>query len=996
MFLRAPSASFIIIIGMVFFLQSCSEKQEAVAETLNQFSIEDKIAQKIVLDFRRFCAQPLKEHTHCTKTVKSLPLEISKYLSKYPIGGVILFSENIETIEQTVSLTHALQEAALSGKHNIPLLITTDQEGGKVVRLPQKWSTGFAGNMAIAATPKHLQKKYAREIGRIIGTELRALGIHTNHAPNIDVNTNLKNPVINVRSFSDDPYTVSELGAEMANGLQKAKVAATIKHFPGHGDTNTDSHLDLPTVDHSIEQVKKLDLFPFEKIISKNLAPLLMTAHIQYPALDSSTVQNQQGDFIIRPATLSRKIMTDLLRKEMGYKGVTISDAMDMKAISSRWSAADATIMAFKAGVDLSLMPITIHSPENLKDLDQFITDVANAVRTGKIDQTEIDNSVQRILDLKQKFEIKEQAQKPLQEKLLEAEKIFGHENHRTFEQIVADHSVTVVKSKEDGFPVAHTYPTVTIITPSQELSDALSNALRKTLPEVPNIASFALDKMSQQTFENIITQEGLVIAGNVSPGDNLVDLGGMADLAKLKSQSNQDADKSALLLKYLLSKAKQNGADTAFISFRFPAELKAFEDVVDVLIAVYSAEVYVPENETVHWSPTISALARYFSGNLKPVGSLPIDINLKEENYIVGADQPQKYLSILKNKRLGLIVNQSSKTAKGHLVDFLIGQDMKIETLFALEHGIRGNEEAGAYVSDNVDIKTNIPIRSLYQENKEPTENDLKNIDLMVYDIQDVGVRFFTYISSLHNLMEACAEHDVPLLILDRPNPNGHYVDGPILKPEFKSFVGMHPIPLVHGMTVAEIAQMINGEGWLRNGQQCQIEIVLVENYKKSQPVNINTIPSPNLPNNQAIRLYPTLGLFEATDVSIGRGTDFPFQVTGATHPHFGEFNFTPTPKAGKSLNPKHKDLKLYGHDLRTVEPKPYIDLEFFLEWYKNYSHTGREFITRPDWLDKLMGTDSFRKMLQSGASAKEIRSSWQAELTSFKTKSQKYKLYE
>ena len=360
----------------------------------------------------------------------------------------------------------------------------------------------------------------------------------------------------------------------------------------------------------------------------------------------------------------------------------------------------------------------------------------------------------------------------------------------------------------------------------------------------------------------------------------------------------------------------------------------------------------------------------------------------------VCGADQPNLYLTRLKGLRLGLVVNATSLVGSQHLVDFLVGQGIVPVALFAPEHGLRGEADAGEKVGNSVDAKTGIPIFSIYGKMNKPTPEQLAGIDLVIYDIQDVGCRVYTYISTLHYVMEACAENSKPLLILDRPNPNGDYCDGPILKPAFRSFVGVDPVPVVHGCTVGEMAQMINGEGWLSNGLKCKLEVIPIRNYTHDSRYAPPVKPSPNLPNYEAIRLYPSLCFFEATSVSIGRGTTFPFQVIGFPDQRFGEFTFTPQSLKGFEMNPVQKDKACFGEDLRNLEVMPRFTLHYFLSWYHKFDRPG-EFLTKERWFNLLMGDDQVLKLIQAGKGEDEISKSWQTELNQYKMIRSKYLLY-
>ncbi|MCE4563398.1 DUF1343 domain-containing protein [Maribellus sp. CM-23] len=359
-----------------------------------------------------------------------------------------------------------------------------------------------------------------------------------------------------------------------------------------------------------------------------------------------------------------------------------------------------------------------------------------------------------------------------------------------------------------------------------------------------------------------------------------------------------------------------------------------------------------------------------------------------------VGADQPELYLPIMEGKKVGLVVNHTSQAEGVHLVDFLRDRKVDVAKIFAPEHGFRGDVSAGGKVDDGVDPKTGIPVLSLYGENKKPTTAHMNGLDLMVFDIQDVGCRFYTYISTLHLVMEACAEHRVQLVVLDRPNPNGDYVAGPILKEGFESFVGMDPIPLVHGCTVGELAQMINGEGWLENGVECELTVIPVKNYDHTMSYSLPIAPSPNLPNDLSVRLYPSLCFFEATSVSVGRGTDFPFQVLGGLKPQLGDFEFTPRSLPGVAVSPLNKDKKCYGVDLRPSKDVPEFTLRYFLDFYNKYENKG-EFLTSERWLNLLAGTDSLIIQIRNGVTEEEIIKSWQPGLETYKIVREKYLLY-
>lgn len=364
--------------------------------------------------------------------------------------------------------------------------------------------------------------------------------------------------------------------------------------------------------------------------------------------------------------------------------------------------------------------------------------------------------------------------------------------------------------------------------------------------------------------------------------------------------------------------------------------------------------------------------------------------------NLQTGAERMELYIPMILNKNVALVVNQSSVIGenKVHLVDSLVKLNVSVKKIFAPEHGFRGDAEAGETIRNNKDSKTGIPIISLFGKNKKPLPEQLADVDVVIFDIQDVGARFFTYISTMHYVMEACAENDKEFLVLDRPNPND-FVDGPILNIAQRSFVGMHPIPVLHGLTVGELAGMINGERWLPEGKECKLSVIQCAGWKHGQPYTLPVRPSPNLPNAQAVALYPSLCFFEATQFSIGRGTAFPFQVIGFPDKKYGDFTFTPRSLSGFSANPLQENKLCYGIDLREIKTNGGLTLHYFLDFY-NKSGLGTKFFSSPSFMDKLAGTASLRKQITEGKSEKEIREGWKKELDEYKFKRQNYLLYE
>lgn len=362
-----------------------------------------------------------------------------------------------------------------------------------------------------------------------------------------------------------------------------------------------------------------------------------------------------------------------------------------------------------------------------------------------------------------------------------------------------------------------------------------------------------------------------------------------------------------------------------------------------------------------------------------------------------VGAERMELLLPTLQGKRVALMVNQSSLVGSTgtHLVDTLLSQGINIVRLFVPEHGLRGKVDAGKNVRSGVDEKTGLPVVSLYGQRKRPTPEMLADIDLLVFDLQDVGTRFYTYISSMHYLMEACAEEGKTFVVCDRPNPND-FIDGPILEPDCRSFIGVDPLPVAHGMTVGELALMIDGERWLRGGNTCHVKVIPMAGWSHGDPYELPVRPSPNLPNSRSIELYPSLCFFEATIMSVGRGTSKPFQAIGYPDKRFGSIVYTPQIKLGEDSNPRHKGRLCYGTDYTSVSlPKRQIALGPLLDYYRKADSLGLQLINQRQLFDLLAGTKKLRQQLSSGLSEEEIRASWQAGLKDFQAKRTRYLLY-
>ena len=387
--------------------------------------------------------------------------------------------------------------------------------------------------------------------------------------------------------------------------------------------------------------------------------------------------------------------------------------------------------------------------------------------------------------------------------------------------------------------------------------------------------------------------------------------------------------------------------------------------------------------------SPLHTAHAQIFKTDDEPALVL-----IDKARYVSAAMQTNDYLPLIEGKRVGIVGNQTSIIGETHLVDTLLSLGVDVRKIYTPEHGFRGTADAGAKVNSGKDEKTGIPIVSLYGKNKKPTPEMLHGIDVILFDLQDVGVRFYTYISTMSYVMEAAAENNLPVIVLDRPNPNGFYVDGPVLKSENKSFVGMHQVPVVYGMTIGEYAKMVNGEGWLKNGVTCDLTVIPMRKYNRKAIYELPVKPSPNLPNWESVYLYPTLCFFEGTNVSVGRGTETPFQIYG--HPDMrGSHTFTPKSTGGASKpllegqRCRGENLTEYAHDYAYNANQ--LHLEWIIEAYQQLKDKG----FFKDYFRLLSGDKQLQRDIEKGKSADEIRASWEDDLEAFKAVREKYLLY-
>ncbi|KON90288.1 beta-N-acetylhexosaminidase [Sporosarcina globispora] len=542
------------------------KRYDLIRSALKNMSIEEKVGQMLMPDFRTWKGQNVTE---------MLP-EIEQLVKDYHLGGVILFRENVVTTEQTAKLVSDYQEAA----EKYGLLMTIDQEGGIVTRLQS--GTDMPGNMALGAANS---EEISRKVGKAIGEELAALGINMNFAPVMDVNNNPDNPVIGVRSFGEDPQLVADMGVAYTEGLQSAGVAATAKHFPGHGDTAVDSHLGLPEVPHDKERLKEVELYPFQKGMEAGI-DAIMTAHVTFPKIDDTkAISKKTGEEIAVPATLSYKVLTELMREEMGYKGVITTDAMNMNAIADHFGPVDAAIRAVKAGTDIVLMPV------GLKDVAEGLL---NAVENGEISEKRIESSVERILTLKIKRGIiKEETPQPIEEKIANALEVVGSEEHKQIEKEAAERSITLVKNEEDALPLQVSPEDNIVVVGNTYITD-LKNAISKFHANTTLIhsSSYVLTEEQKQQIRN---------ASAVIVGSYTFNVSGRSpDSAQMKMINSIIADSEAPVIA---------------AGIRNPYDIMAYPEV-DAYIAQYGFR-----------TASFDASAGVIFGQVNPSGKLPVTI---------------------------------------------------------------------------------------------------------------------------------------------------------------------------------------------------------------------------------------------------------------------------------------------------------------------------------------------------------------------------------
>lgn len=588
-----------------------------------KLTLEQQIGQKLMLDFRYYCDQD--SENKCRTAMTELPADLAKIITKHDIGGVILFAENIQNINQTVKLNNQMQQAAAKSSLGAPLFISIDQEGGRVARIPRDVATSFTGNMSIGATYAQHGTQFATQSAQVIADELKAIGVNVNYAPTVDVNMNPDNPVINVRSYGEDPSLVGKLGGAQVAGFEENGVITSLKHFPGHGDTNVDSHTGLPKVMHDKETIWQQDLPPFKDIIKKQNPGMIMTAHIQYPALDDTTFVSKDGKTMIKPATMSRKIITDLLRGELNYQGVVITDALDMAGISHFFEPIEAVINTFAAGVDIALMPIEIRSPKDLLVLDQLIARLVKEVKNGQLNGEEIAQSAQRILKLKSKFKLTTALDESLA--IQKAQLILGDSSHRKVEAELALAAITLVKNVQSTLPLKlSNNAKVHIIMPDTRKCMALEQAIKEYADNDYQYSCTSLQGFEPSVALKALNDADIIIAGNASPNQSAVEIGGMDDLADDPQFAIAKSEQGAAL-ENLLQQAQRANKKTVFVSLRAPYDIAKFGQYGDAILATYAYNIDIDNNVKVA-GPAFTALAKVLVGKAAATGTLPVTVN--------------------------------------------------------------------------------------------------------------------------------------------------------------------------------------------------------------------------------------------------------------------------------------------------------------------------------------------------------------------------------
>ena len=600
---------------------------------------ERKVAAKMALDIRYFCSEKLTNKTgKCLQPVTKLLVELANMITNTGIGSVVLFAENLASTKQIIQLTHDLQKSALASESGQALIISIDQEGGRVVRLPQ--ATSFSGNMAIGATYHTKGIQFAVDTSTVIAKELTLLGINNNYAPVVDVNTNADNPVINTRSYGEDPQRVADLGVAAVNGFQQQGIMATLKHFPGHGDTHIDSHLGLPLVEHDLATIEKNDLVPFQRAIKESSPAMIMTAHIQYPALDDSTIENNKGENILRPATMSRKILTDLLRHKMDFDGLIVTDALDMAGIAHYFDEVTAVAETFIAGADIAVMPFKIRKSEDIGKFYLFIKAVAQKLsqRIGKhgFSIEEITQSNVRINQYKAKYI--RFSTRSVAEQITIAEQEIAQLQYLKLEQALADSSVVLLTNKLNEFPLeAVNITRIHLFVLNWQEFGALKHAilshwkkLELLAPQISATVVAEADAQMQIKQGEKLAKADLLIATVDTKIASVVDIGGVEDiLTQAYLSTEQDKVSYQQLLSLQLQQSKQKKVPSVLVAKGSPYLLTPYSDMTDAILVTFDDRIYKKEAK-ISYSPGYQTSIAIVFGQQNPQGQLPVNLQKK------------------------------------------------------------------------------------------------------------------------------------------------------------------------------------------------------------------------------------------------------------------------------------------------------------------------------------------------------------------------------
>lgn len=578
-----------------------------------------QIGQKLILDFRYFCAQGTSSAA-CRTPVTTLPDQLKTLLQDYQIGGVILFGQNIESREQVLSLNYAMQQA-MAGNGRPPLFIAIDQEGGRVARLPDSITSRFVGNMAIGASAPARQAYFARQVAGRTASALKLLGFNTNFAPSVDINSNPANPVINVRSYGESPALVAELGQLTVAQMQQHGILSAVKHFPGHGDTHVDSHSGLPVVTHAQERIEQVELLPFKQILASETPPaMVMTAHIQYPALDDSTLTSRDGEQIIIPATLSQPILTGVLREQLGYTGLVVTDAMDMAGIAQFFTPEQALTQTFSAGADLALMPMPVRTPADIEALTAVIKRLAAKLDSGELDPAATQASLARIARTKAQFKIGQWVNETLSTRLSQAA-VLPRPADAKIEQALARAALTAVKTTPDTLPL-NTAGRWQVLMPDTARCDAFVQAVLQRQPKLP-IQCHALTSLPATALPALDAQD-VVIIGDISPQHSVAEMGGLDSNEEVSGRLS--VSESQAYARRLLQHARQQGATGVFVAMRAPYAAADFAPLSTLSLATFGYNVTVNERGQAGGA-VYEALADALLGRRALTGAAPVSL---------------------------------------------------------------------------------------------------------------------------------------------------------------------------------------------------------------------------------------------------------------------------------------------------------------------------------------------------------------------------------